>query len=370
MRYNNINGASVSMLGMGAMRLPQIGEGWGQPVDYKKAEEIIDYCISEGVNYFDTAYVYHGGDSERFLGYALKKYPRESYYIADKYNLIRQPDFRIQFEEQLERLQMEYIDFYLCHGISDQYISGYLGNGCVEYFQEEKARGRIKNLGFSFHGHPDVLRKALEYCQWDFVMIQLNYYDWFHSNMKELYGILKENNIPALAMEPVHGGMLANLTPEGNALLKAAEPEKSIASWALRFVMGLPHVSAVLSGMSTLEQVKDNIATVKESKPITTGDEEMLLQASTMLFNTIGAPCTFCRYCSCPLGLDIPHILNYYNDYKAGGEWRLNRLLALPEELRPSACTSCGECVKSCPQNLDMPKYMKDIAGVMRKNNP
>ncbi|MCL1842695.1 MAG: aldo/keto reductase [Defluviitaleaceae bacterium] len=367
MRYNMVNGRKLSLLGMGAMRLPQVGEGWGQPVDYAKAEEILDLCIAGGVNYFDTAYPYHGGDSEKFLGKALARYPRDSFFIADKYNLIRQPDYRVQFEEQLERLQTDYIDFYMCHGISDQYISGYLGNGCVEYFLKMKEEKRIRNWGFSFHGKPDVLREALKYCKWDFVMCQMNYYDWFHSNMEELYEIIKTAGIPLFIMEPVRGGMLANLTDEGNALLHKARPEKSIASWALRFVMGLPHISVILSGMSDISQVKDNLATIKESEPLTDSDINLLRRASKLLFDTMGAACTFCNYCECPKGIDIPTALNYYNDCKAGGEWRLNRLLAEPPERRPEACTNCGACVKSCPQELDVPKYMKEMAEIMNK---
>jgi len=366
MHYSKIKGASPSLLGMGAMRLPQVGEGWGKPVDYGPAQEMIDYCVLQGVNYFDTAYVYHGGDSERFLGKALSKYPRDSYYLANKYNILAQPDYRAQFEEQLERLQTDYVDFYMPHGISDNFISGYLGNGCVEYFLEEKAKGRIKRLGFSFHGKPDVLRQALSYCEWDFAMIQLNYYDWFHGITSELYGILKENNIPILAMEPVHGGMLASLTGEGNAMLRGSKPDRSIASWAIRFVLGLPEVAVVLSGMSSLDQVKDNIATVKERQPLSADDKALLLEASALLYKSIGAPCTLCRYCNCPQGLDIPYILTLYNDYKTGGEWRLKRLFAFPPEHRPEACTGCKACVTQCPQNLDMPKFMAEIAEVMK----
>jgi len=165
----------------------------------------------------------------------------------------------------------------------------------------------------------------------------------------------------------VHGGMLASLTEDGNALLRKAEPDRSIASWAIRFLLGLPDLSVILSGMSNVDQARDNIATVKERKLLSDDDKELLLQASTSLFKTIAATCTFCRYCNCPQGLDIPNILNVYNDYKAGGEWRLKRLLALPEEHRPAACTKCGVCVEQCPQNLDMPKYMDEMAKVMSK---
>ena len=364
MHYTKFKDKSLSLLGMGAMRLPQVGEGWGKPVDYDKAVEIIDYCISQGVNYFDTAYVYHGGDSEKFLGKALSRYPRDSFFLADKYNLLAQPDYKIQFEEQLERLQTDYIDFYLCHGISDNHIAGYLGNGGVEYFIELKEKGRIKNLGFSFHGKPDVLREALKYTSWDFVMIQLNYYDWFHGPAKEQYEILKENKIPVMAMEPAHGGLLANLNDQGRDILKAAEPDRSLASWAFRFLLGLPEISVILSGMSNMEQARDNIATINERKPLSEQEKDLILQASTAFFKTIGATCTFCRYCDgCPLELDIPEILRIYNDYRVGGDWRLKRLDPVPKEKRPGACKKCGVCVKQCPQNLDIPKFMEEMAG-------
>ena len=363
MHYNKLKNNNLSLLGMGAMRMPQEKEGWGQPVKFDAGEEIIDYCIENGVNYFDTAYVYHGGDSEVFLGKALSKYPRESFYIADKYNILAQPDYKIQFEEQLTRLQMDYIDFYMCHGISDNHMAGYLGNGCVEYFIQQKEKGRIKHLGFSFHGKPDVLRKALEYTSWDFVMIQLNYYDWFHGPAKEQYDILKEKNIPIMAMEPAHGGLLANLNETGQAILKKAEPNRTLASWAFRFLMGLPEIAVILSGMSTMEQARDNINTINERKLLTDKEKELVHEASSAFFKTIGATCTFCRYCDgCPLQLDIPEFLRIYNDYKVGGDWRLKRLDPIPIEKRPGACTKCGICIKQCPQNLDIPKFMEEMA--------
>jgi predicted aldo/keto reductase-like oxidoreductase len=363
MQFTEFRGKKLPHLGMGAMRLPQIGEGWGKPVDDPPAKEIIDICMAAGVNYFDTAYVYHGGDSECFLARALAAYPRDSYYLADKYNILAQPDYRIQFEEQLERLNTDYIDFYMCHGISDNHGPGYLGNGCVDYFLEEKARGRIHNLGFSFHGHPDVLRDALEKYPWDFVMFQLNYYDYFHSNMSELYEILRERDILTMAMEPVHGGMLAKLTDDGEKILRTARPDAATASWAFNFVMGLPHVKVILSGMSTAEQARQNIATFNKRELLSEDELKKLREASTLLYHATAAPCTFCRYCTgCPQDIPIPDVLNIYNDYKAGGEWRLKRLTALPESLRPRACTACGICVTECPQQLPIPDYMKEMA--------
>jgi len=369
MRYTNFKDISLSLLGMGAMRLPQEKEGWGMPIVYDQAEEVIDYCIKQGVNYYDTAYIYHDGDSEVFLGKALAKYPRESFYIADKYNIVAKPDYEEQFEEQLQRLQMDYIDFYLLHGISDDTADDYLNNGCIEYFIKQKKNGRIKYLGFSFHSTPPVMPQITARYDWDFAMIQLNYLDWFHGEAQVLYNHLREKEIPIIVMEPVHGGMLANLSDESNDLLRQAEPDKSIASWALRFVADLPDIIVILSGMSNMEQVKDNIATINEAKPLSRNDKEVLLTVSTKLFKTIAATCTDCRYClnDCPEQLDIPTMLNVYNEYKAGGEWRLNRLKALPEKKQPAACTSCGICVKLCPQNLDIPAYMADMAKQMRK---
>jgi len=369
MHYTKFKKESLSLLGMGAMRLPQEGEGWGLPIIYEQAEEIIDYCIAQGVNYFDTAYIYHNGDSEMFLGKALKKYPRENFYIADKYNLPAKADYKAQFEEQLERLQMDYIDFYMLHGISDDTVEGFLGNGCIEYFMEQKNKGKIKYLGFSFHSTPPVMPKITSRHNWDFAMIQLNYLDWFHGEAQGLYNHLREKGIPIMVMEPIHGGLLANLTDDGNAILRKVEPDRSIASWALRFAANLPDIAVILSGMSNMEQVKDNISTIKEGKPLSKNDEEILLKVSTDLFKTIAATCTSCRYClnDCPQKLDIPALLNVYNEYKAGGEWRLGRLTALPKEQQPQGCTSCGICIKHCPQNLDVPAYMADMVGQMNK---
>ena len=367
MRYTKFNNESLPLLGMGVMRMPQEGEGWDNPIIYDRSEEIIDYCMAQGVNFFDTATIYYKGGSETFLGEALSKYPRDSFYIADKYNLDAEPDFRLQFREQLERLKMDRFDFYLLHGISDGTVSKYLDNGCIEYFLEEKKNGRIKYLGFSFHGTPDALRKIIPRHQWDFAMIQLNYYDWHLGYAKEQYELLRENDIPIMVMEPVYGGKLAELTDEAKALLLEAEPNKSIASWALRFFMDLPGISVVLSGMSSVEQVKDNIATIDEYKALSENDKELLEKASTLLLKSLGVLCTYCRYCSdCPKGLNIPDLLNAYNDYRAGGEWRLKRLKALPEDKRLEACTRCGVCVNLCPQNLDIPKFIEEMEEKMK----
>ena len=362
----------LSMLGMGAMRLPQTAEGFAKPIDTVRAEEIIDYCMANGVNYYDTAYIYHGGNSEVFLGNALKKYPRDTFYVADKFNIQANADYQAQFREQLDRLQMEYIDFYLLHGITDYIASDYQESGCIAYFLEQKARKKIRFFGFSFHGTPEKLRELVKMGCWDFVQIQLNYYDWFHGTAKEQYEILAENNIPVMVMEPVHGGMLAALPGEIGALLPAG-PQVSPAAWALRFAASLPGVSVVLSGMSTLEQARENIETFSGGINLTAEECGQLEKVSEQLHKHIAVTCTGCRYCcgNCPKELDIPLLLTAYNEYKsesaalgdgALAAWRLNRLKALPPEKQPSACIGCGACKKHCPQDLDIPAYMREMA--------
>lgn len=370
MKYNEFaDGIKLSQLGMGAMRLPQTEEGFAKPIDFPRAEEIIDFCMANGVNYYDTAYIYHMGQSEVFLGQALKKYPRESFFVADKFNVQANPDYRQQFSQQLNRLQMDYIDFYLLHGVTDKLESDYLDHGAVEYFAEQKRLGKIRYFGFSFHGSPGALRRILKRHAWDFVQIQLNYYDWFHGTAREQYEILREHNIPVMVMEPIHGGMLANLPVEGNSLIASADFAYSPASLALRFLRELSGIAVILSGMSELEQAKDNVLSFSDDAVLSEKDMELARQISDVLHRTYAVACTACRYCcaDCPKGLDIPALLSVYNEYKTGGEkalssWRLSRLSVLPEEKRPSACIGCGKCTAHCPQNLSVPAYMKEMA--------
>ena len=366
------DGVCLSELGMGAMRLPQTEEGFAKPIDRAAAEELIAYCMAHGVNYYDTAYIYHGGQSEAFLGRALKKYPREFYFVADKFNVQAEPDFEKQFEDQLSRLQLDSIDFYLLHGITDKLVADYLDHGAPEYFLKQKKAGKIRYFGFSFHGSPEALRRILSRYPWDFVQIQLNYYDWFHGTAREQYEILREQNIPIMVMEPAHGGMLADLPGKGRETLLRLHPEASQASWAFRFLRTLPGIAVILSGMSKLEQVKDNIQTFSEPAGLTEQELGAVEEVSALLHEMYAVPCTGCRYCcaDCPQELDIPFLLAAYNEYRTGGEkdlssWRLARLAALPEEKQPSACIGCGQCTAHCPQGLDVPAYMKEMAELM-----
>lgn len=376
MRYERFNDkVKLSKLGLGAMRLPQTEPGFAGPVDEPKAQELIDYCMAHGVNYYDTAYIYHSGRSEVILGRALSGYPRDSFYLADKFNVQANPDFKAQFEEQLIRLQTEYIDFYLLHGITDLTAGDYESCGCIPYFQDQKRIGKIKYLGFSFHGTPDCLRKLLAYDCWDFAQIQLNYYDWYQGTAKQQYEILRERGIPVMVMEPVHGGMLADL-PE-DCLPYLPGKDASPAAWALRFVMNLPGVAVVLSGMSDLQQTEENVKTASQKDRMTAEEMAGLEKISEILRRKIAVPCTGCRYCcdDCPQGLDIPSLLTAYNDYRdeaaALGNsdmavWRLLRLKALPKEQTPAACIGCGSCTAHCPQTLDIPRYMREMAELLK----
>jgi predicted aldo/keto reductase-like oxidoreductase len=379
MYYKDFNTTTrISRLAMGAMRLPTTHGEPGAPIDYEKAQAIVDYAYENGVNYFDTAYIYHGGESEKFLGKALSKYPRDSYYLADKFNLQANPNFIEQFREQLTRLNTDYIDFYLIHGIQDPSLDTVAKNGCISYFEHLKEEGKIKHLGFSFHGSPAGFKRMVAMHKWDFVMIQLNYYDWTYGDAKELYEILEKENIPVMVMEPLRGGKLATLSQEAEEILKKEEPEKSVASWAMRWLMDLPQVAVVLSGMSDIRQAEDNIKTFKEYKPLNINEKKVLHEACEVYRPTVAVACTDCRYCTddCPMGLDIPRIIGVYNEVKLDHIWRLSFLGNLPENKRPNACTACGICKTHCPQGLDIPAHMaelnemnKQMESMMKKND-
>lgn len=360
----------ISLLGMGNMRLPLTESG---SVDRVQAQEIIDYAFAHGVNYFDTAYMYHGGESERFLGEALKAYPRDSYFLADKF-----PGFMLQpgqspkeiFEEQLARCQTDRFDFYLMHSVDDRSIGIYTdeSRGILEYFAREREAGRIGYLGFSSHGSPAVVEQLAGMFDWDFAQIQLNYLDWTLQDAKSQYEILTAHGLPVVVMEPLRGGRLASLTPEADALLEAAQPDRSVASWAFRWLMGLENVQVVLSGMSSLEQIEDNVATFQRHEPLTDELAQVLDQARDILQRVIGVPCTACRYCvdDCPQGLNIPGLLNVYNNYTAASAYREFALEQAMTRLGdgPGAndCIGCGLCASHCPQSIDIPSVMSRLA--------
>lgn len=363
---------ALSRLGFGTMRLPQNTDSG---IDEKQVDEMIDYAIAHGINYFDTAYPYHGGMSEIVVGRSLSRYPRESWYLADKFpghQVAETYDPAAVFEEQMKKCGVEYFDFYLLHNVYENSIDTYTDErwGILKYFVEQKKAGRIKHLGFSCHGRPETLEKFLDYAgsSMEFCQIQLNYLDWTLQRAQEKYELLTERNFPVWVMEPVRGGKLAALSPENSDLLRGLRPDEKDPAWAFRFLLGLPNVKMILSGMSNPEQMKENIATFSEDKPLSVTETNTLLSIADGMKNAI--PCTACRYCteSCPQGLDIPMLIAAYNDLKFQSSMTVPMQLdALPNDKKPSACLACGACAKMCPQSIDIPAAMKNLAECVAK---
>ena len=367
MIYNEACGEKLSRLGFGCMRLPQTPE---KTIDEPVLQQMVDYAIAHGVNYFDTAWPYHGGYSEILVGKALARYPREQWFLADKY-----PGHQISssynpaeiFEEQLKKCGVEYFDFYLLHNVYENDYDVYTDPkwGILDYFREQKRLGRIRHLGFSCHARPDTLEKFLDYAgdSMEFCQIQLNWLDWTLQDAKAKYDLLTARNIPVWVMEPLRGGRLAALSEAEEARLKALRPEESIASWSLRWLQNLPNVKMVLSGMSDYAQMVDNVRTYTEMVPQTTEEAALLAEIAEGLKNAL--PCTRCRYCceGCPMQLDIPMLIHAYNDLKFANSMTVPMQLdALPEEKRPSACIGCGACAAICPQKIDIPAAMAELA--------
>ena len=368
MIYSDFQNEKLSLLGFGTMRLPCLADG---SIDENQVAEMTRLAMEAGVNYFDTAYPYHGGQSERVMGRVLSKYPRDSYNLATKY-----PGHQILsdgynpaaiFEEQLEKCGVDYFDFYLLHNVNEKSMEVYMDPqwGIVDYFKEQKRLGRIRHLGFSSHAQVEGLEKFLDYCGQDmeFCQIQLNYMDWMLQKAKEKYELLTARGIPVWVMEPVRGGMLASLREENSARLKAIRPEATDASWGFRFLQGLPNVKMVLSGMSNLAQMQDNLATFARRDTLNPEETELLLSIARGMMDSI--PCTACRYCceGCPKGLDIPALLAVYNELRVTPTVNAAmRVEFLPEEKKPTACIGCGKCARSCPQNIDIPRALKELA--------
>lgn len=371
MIYRDFQDLKLSALGMGAMRLPVI-DGNDGVVDEKAAAEMVDYAMSQGVNYYDTAWGYHEGNSELVMGRALKKYPRESFYLADKfpgYDLANMPKVKEIFPKQLEKCQVEYFDFYLFHNVCEMNIDAYLDEkyGIYEYMKEERDAGRIRHLGFSAHGSYDVMKRFLEAYGKDmeFCQIQLNYLDWSFQDAKAKVELLKEYNIPVWVMEPLRGGKLAKLDEADEAKLKALRPDEGIPTWAFRFLQSIPEVKVVLSGMSDMDQLEDNIATFAEDKPLSDQEMTTLLGIADEMVKKIVLPCTACRYCTthCPQGLDIPYLLSLYNEhcFTGGGFIAPMVLQSIPEDKQPSACIGCRSCEAVCPQQIKISEAMADF---------
>ena len=372
MIYKQFQDKQLSMLGFGTMRLPLLSDG--VTIDEQQVAEMTAYAIENGVNYFDTAYPYHQGNSERVIGKILKNYPRESFYLADKYpghQIASSYDPAAIFEDQLEKCGVDYFDFYLLHNVYEKSIEVYMDPqwGILDYFLEQKRLGRIKHLGFSTHGSITTIEKFLNYCgeHMEFCQIQLNYLDWTLQDARGKCELLARHNIPVWVMEPVRGGKLAKLSDSAEASLKELRPDESIPAWCFRWLQGIDNVTMVLSGMSNTEQMVDNVKTFESANPLSAQEEQLVMDIAEALKN--GVPCTACRYCcdGCPMELDIPMLLGFYNDLKVAPSFLLGmRLEALPAEKLPSACIGCGTCLSICPQNINIPEKLADMAQILK----
>ena len=375
MIYRKFQDLQLSALGMGAMRLPVV-DGNDAVIDEPAAVEMVDYAMAHGVNYYDTAWGYHNGQSELVMGRALKRHPREKFYLATKfpgYDLANMPKVREIFPKQLEKCQVDYFDFYLFHNVCEMNIDAYLDPkyGIYDYLMEQKRAGRIRHLGFSAHGSIDVMKrfldaygKDMEFCQ-----IQLNWLDWKFQDAEGKVKLLREHNIPVWVMEPLRGGRLARLSDEEAAKLAALRPDEAPAAWAFRFLQAIPEVTVTLSGMSNLEQLKQNIATFETDAPLNGEEWKALMSVADDMLGRKILPCTACHYCvsHCPQGLDIPSLLELYNEHNfTGGGFIAPMVLGtLPEDKRPTACLHCHSCEAVCPQQIKISDAMESFAAML-----
>ena len=372
MIYKEFKGKKLSALGMGCMRFPTYGEE--KIIDEAQTTEMFDYAIKNGINYFDTAWGYHNGQSELVVGKLLEKYPRESFYLASKFPGYAQANWGKAeeiFAKQLEKCRVEYFDFYLIHNVTESNIDAYLDDnyGDVMYFVKMREEGKIKHLGFSTHGTLETMHRFLDkYGKYmEFCQLQVNWLDYSFQNAKAKIEMMKEyGNIPVWVMEPVRGGKLAVIEDAYAEKLKALRPEESIPSWAFRFIQSLPEVCVTLSGMSNFDQLKENIETYSEAKPVNKEEWETLMSIADSMVGKKTLHCTGCSYCTthCPMSLDIPRIIELYNEhvYSDGGFIAPMALSAFESDKLPSACIGCKSCEEVCPQNILISEMMSDFS--------
>lgn len=395
------NGEKVSLLGYGCMRWPmKKGEDGKDHIDQEAVNEMVDYAYRNGVNYYDTSPAYLQGQSEEAAGIALSRYPRESYYIATKLsnfnNFSREAGLKMYRDSQ-KALRTDYFDYYLLHAIGTSGFEGfeerYINNGLLDFLLEEREAGRIRNLGFSFHGRKEVFDQFMalhEKYHWDFVQIEMNYVDWEHAKVPEnvnadyLYEELAKRNIPATIMEPLLGGRLAKLPAAIAEKMKEREPQMSIASWAFRFCGSYPNILTVLSGMSSMDPLIENVETFSHFKPLNDEEKAFLMEMANLMEDYPTVPCTACSYCMpCPYGIDIPTIFKHYNDHVNSGEiaqsceqdhfQRLKRRYlvsydrAVETVRQADHCIGCGQCRPKCPQSIDIPRALRHIDRYVEK---
>ncbi len=357
---------TVPLLGYGMMRLPQKNG----KIDREEAQKLVDTAMAAGLNYFDTAQPYHNGESQQFLGEAMKKYDRKSYMIATKlplWSLRSLAEAETTFKGQLEACKTDYFDFYLMHAFNANSFRTFENLKLYDYFKKQKDAGVIKHLGFSFHDSAQALEPIVNAHEWDFVQIQLNFVDWDNqTNAKRMYEFLTSKDIPVIIMEPLQGGKLATLTPAAVEVLRKADPKASAAKWAFRYAASLPNVLTVLSGMTTMEVLKENIETFTDFKPLTDAERKVLDEARDVYLGVSKSrvPCTTCRYCvnECPVKIEIPAVFTAWNDFcekkdEAAFKEAYNKL-----SVKASACIGCRRCVRRCPQQIDIPTELQKIA--------
>ena len=401
MRTSPKNGEKVSLLGYGCMRWPmKKGEDGKDHIDQEAVNEMVDYAYRNGVNYYDTSPAYLQGQSEEAAGIALSRYPRESYYIATKLsnfnNFSREAGLKMYRDSQ-KALRTDYFDYYLLHAIGTSGFEGfeerYINNGLLDFLLDEREAGRIRNLGFSFHGRKEVFDRFMalhEKYHWNFVQIEMNYVDWEHAKVPEnvnadyLYEELAKRNIPATIMEPLLGGRLAKLPDAIAERMKEREPQMSIASWAFRFCGSYPNILTVLSGMSSMDPLIENVETFSHFKPLNDEEKSFLMEMANLMEDYPTVPCTACSYCMpCPYGIDIPTIFRHYNDHVNSGEiaqsceqdhfQRLKRRYlvsydrAVDTVRQADHCIGCGQCRPKCPQSIDIPRALRRIDRYVEK---
>ena len=367
-KYKNLD---ISVIGFGCMRLPL--KPFSTEIDLAKTQEMVDYAIEHGINYFDTAWFYHAGQSEIAVGKVLKKYPRNSYYLADKMPLRilkNKSEVIPVFEEQLKKCQTDYFDFYLAHNINKREWETLKKCDVYSQLLKKKQEGKIKYLGFSIHDTPELLEEVVKTYKWDFVQLPINPIDWDMVDAKRQYEIATKAGLPVVVMNPLKGGQLSTLTPKAVELLKKENPNVSPSSWSLRYSASLPNVFNVLSGMTALEHVTDNVSTFTNFKPLSDKEQKVLSNAIAA-YNSSGAvSCTYCQYCEgCPIGIDIPKNFLIYNQYKSTA--RKDRFIiayeTIKEENRADKCINCGICKPKCPQKLEIPTLLKEVASLYKE---
>ena len=372
MIYKDFKGIRLSALGLGCMRLP-VMEADDSRIDEQAVFEMVDYAMEHGINYYDTAWGYHNGNSEIVIGKALKRYERDSFYLASKfpgYDLSNMDKAEEIFEKQLEKCQVDHFDFYLFHNVCEMNIDAYLdpSHHIHEYLMKQKENGRIRHLGFSAHGDLDTMKRFLEAYGKDmeFCQIQLNYFDWDFQDAKSKVELLADHGTPGWLMEPLRGGKLAKLDEEYEARLRTLRPDETTPALGFRFLQSIPEVTMILSGMSNMEQLKDNIATFSEDKPLNEDERKVLLDIAGEMSGKGTIPCTACHYCvsHCPQGLNIPMLISLYNEdiVTGGGFIAPMRIGRLPEDKRPGSCIGCRSCEAVCPQQIKVSEIMSEFS--------